>query len=282
MQEKMKFDLSIIDWDLVAKALASVDLPDFDRDEVSERIVEATKRYAPYDTANLSIQGIEERFEFERGKGFIDLWGFEKNITLKIVDWKTTGSITDAWEFRESNSEQGLWYVHALKSLRPEIDISNGVSFEIRGVSRSGGVFKSLHRKISLDEILFHDVNQSRWMAAKDAYIEKYGWNDVYGWPRAFPSACRPFGPKYPCEFYEACENNKPRLYEIDDLPVRSLNSYSSEKEFQRCPERYRNLALKKTLGLYDEDEDLATLWGKAFHAGCAEVWRQLKELKND
>lgn len=267
-----------IDWTPVEQSiLDSKLLMDFDLEEIFQRVQQVFRRYGKSDFESLKIQGIEEEFLFQRGKGFIDLWGFNQRGMLKVIDWKTTGSINENWEFRERYSKQGCWYIHALKSIHKDIDISNGVEFEARGVVRSSGLSKSIQKFISVDELERFDINQAAWEGQKGKLVEDIGFFSP--WPQNFPDGCQPFGPNYRCEFFEQCIEGDKRLF-TNLVEIKALNSYSSEKEFRRCPERYRNLVLQKSLGMQRVDGDEAN-WGKVFHLGVAEVWRQMRDVQN-
>ncbi len=83
------------------------------------------------------------------------------------------------------------------------------------------------------------------------------------------PAGCKAFGPGYPCEFEDVCWRGA-RGPEGVPGELKTL-SYSSMKEFLRCPERYR-LALWTPR----EDDD-RTAAGQAFHAAMAEIYKEMK-----
>jgi len=88
-------------------------------------------------------------------------------------------------------------------------------------------------------------------------------------WPRTMPSHC--FDYNRECVYLNDCDME----YIVPGNPeVREL-SYTRIKEFMACPELYRRSILEKD----DETDTEATVFGKAVHAGLAEVYKQCIKL---
>lgn len=265
-----------IDWSLMYERMVGEDDPFLlNHEEVADAVFKAYKRYAERDFRDGTVEGIEQYFKFERdgyeSSGIIDLWGWTATGNLFITDWKTTGSFTDSWMFRESNSEQSLQYVHGLFSTGV-VAPSWPVEVRVRGVNR-GGQFKALPvREITAEDLARFDIEQDQW---NGMYTEARKVGFDVPWPKNMPDGCTQFGYERLCPFYGTqCGS---RLPGTDSKIKEPRLSHSFMKNFKRCPEYARLLTIGRQFGtLEEESEEL--LWGLAFHRGIAEVYRQMKE----
>lgn len=267
----------MIDWNKVAEAIVSEpDVALFDIEEVLTAVVKTSNRYLEKDReAGLILEGLEEEFEFshagQQRKGFIDLRGWRETFPF-VCDYKSTGTLDERWAYREENSEQTLYYAHALH-------VVNGweepreVLVHVRGVDREGYQWL-IEKTITPHMLVEFDQQSGAWSKLQLELWAGGGWKEP--WPRNKPEGCRPFGPRYPCDFEALCNDWKP-----ENDPARLIqeagelnSSFSSNKEFRRCPERRRLLQIHKLLGTERGDSPEAS-WGQGFHRGIAEVYRQ-------
>ena len=264
-----------INWELVYEKLVGSDDPFlFNHEEVAEVVFKVYKRFAEKDFQNGRIEGIETYYKFDRDgyetSGIIDLWGRDAAGDLFISDWKTTGSFTDSWIFRESASDQSLQYVHGLFSLG-FVEASFPVKVHIRGITRSGSIKSLPVRIVQAEDLAKFDLQQAQW-AALYAESKSGGWNN--SWAQNKPDGCTQFGYNYLCPFSgNGCGDH---IGGIDQLKEPRL-SHSFLKNYKRCPEYARLLTIKRQFDTIEEESD-ELMWGLAFHRGIAEVYRQMKE----
>lgn len=265
-----------INWQLVYEKLVGDEDPFLlPHEEIADVVFKAYKRYAEKDFRDESVEGIEQYFKFERegyeSSGIIDLWGRTAGGNLFIADWKTTGSFTDSWVFRESNSEQALQYVHGFFSTGV-VKASFPVEVRVRGVTRTGQLKALPVREVSADDLAQFDLHQDQW-GGMYAEARKGGFGNP--WPKNMPDGCTQFGYERLCPFYGTqCGQS---FLGADEKIKPPRLSYSFMKNFKRCPEYARLLTIGRQLGTIEEESD-ELLWGLAFHRGIAEVYRQMKE----
>lgn len=264
-----------MNWTLVQQALTdeaarqSLDQPALDQAE--DMVLLAYNKWHP---EKWKVQGVEWRYDQVRDRadasGVIDLWGFAEDA-VQIVDWKTTGSINTTWKERQARTQQGLEYALALAAT----GIEPPFRFTLRAVGAdmtTATIGTPLIRQEDLDR---YELETQGWASLRNSLVQSGGWGSP--WPRNESGGCLAFGPRYPCDYLGICEAREPDVVyptEItDSLGARRI-SYSSRKEFQRCPERYRRLTIEKECGMMKESGDAAKL-GAVFHAGVAAIWEQ-------
>lgn len=234
-------------------------MPDFDRQDVRELVLIAAARWLPTDLVEWDLDAVEESFEVKDFRGIIDLRGRHKGLfsafadhkgAMFIGDWKTTKGALDAdWANRYKYSWQ--WKLYALG--RPEIRL-----FTYRGISRQGDTREII---IEVPEGVAGEAKQYlEQVKAMRGVLE-----GQVPWPRKMPGSCKAYGRD--CDFVDQCRENLVIPGQVDfNKPL----SYSGSETFLLCPEKHR---LTQISGYGEDDETLA--FGKSFHRGIAEVYRQ-------
>lgn len=238
-------------------------MPDYDRQDVRELVLIAAARWLPTDLEEWYVDAIEEEFEIEGFRGILDIRGrhrgrfssFDNHAGAPfLADWKTTKGALDAdWAARYKYSWQWKLYCAA----KPDVRL-----FSYRGINRSGET-----REIII-EVPPGVVEESR------QYLDQIRtMRDVLRgtspWPRKMPGSCKAYGRE--CDFIDICHENIVREGDVDfSKPL----SYSGSETFLLCPEKHR---LTQISGYGEDDEVLA--FGKSFHRGIAEVYRQVFRL---
>lgn len=258
--EKARDLLAERDLDRVADEIRKDNcLPDWDLEAVAEMVWVACERWLVRDTEWMILHGIEQRFEVDGESGVADMYGVfsqEAPETLRgktfVRDWKTSsGDLDNRWVNRHKNSWQ--WRIY-LNKLNADVMLYSGINR--RGETRE----HYIHRPETLTEevrqqLLGLDVT-------KEAYIE----SGLQIFPLAQPQACMAYGRD--CEFRTDCSNwTMPR-----GIPGKWNWSPTSIDLFMLCPERWRRTNL---LNASQETRQEAE-FGKAFHAGIAEIYRQV------
>lgn len=256
-------DLDRVDAEINAIEAGQPPMPDYDRQDVRELTLIAAARWLPTDLVEWDLDAVEEPFEIEGFRGITDLRGRHKGLfnafashkgAVFIGDWKTTKGALDAdWAARYKYSWQ--WKLYALG--HPQATL-----FTYRGISRQGPT-----REIIIEippgaaEEAQQYLDQVKGM--------RRSLEGQYPWPRKMPGSCKAYGRE--CDFTEHCWENKIAEGSVDfTKPM----SYSGSETFLLCPEKHR---LTQIAGYGEDDEVLA--FGKAFHRGIAEVYRQAFKL---
>lgn len=259
---------STIDLDKVNEEISAIEegqpnMPDYDRQDVRELTLVAAARWLPTDLIEWELDAIEEPFEIQGFRGITDLRGRHRGLfnafkpfegQAFLGDWKTTkGALDSDWANRYKYSHQWPLYTLAF----PDTKL-----FTYRGISRLGDT-----REVII-EIPPGVVEQ-----ASQYLMQVRGMRDTLKgqapWPRHQPSACKAYGRE--CDFIEQCRDN---VVIIGDFNFEKPMSYSGSETFQLCNEKHR---LTQIAGYGEDDETLA--FGKAFHRGIAEVYRQVFKL---
>jgi hypothetical protein len=148
-------------------------------------------------------------------------------------------------------------------------------------IPRSGSA-KSLPRIIHPEDVAALDFQQSLWENTKKQLIELQGVENE--WPRNYPDACS-FGGRYICQFINHCERRFPVQIDaaktVDAKTLALRSSFSSLKEFKRCPEKFRLETWSRIMGAKGEESEEAS-WGGAFHRGIAQVYKNIKEIQEN
>jgi hypothetical protein len=186
-----------------------------------------------------------------------------------VIDWKTTMSIVDGDTWKNKVFRSWQWKKYALT--RPEAKL-----FIYRGVSRNKYEPRSNNNYSRVKEVIIQIPGnletaveyQFEGVKAQIKALEK-----AEVWPQNTTS-CWDFGVL--CQEYNNCMSfSSPRAPIVYDKEL----SYSSMQLFLRCPEKFRLRELRKSgsTELTDDPEDTDnTIVGRMFHAGIAEVYKQL------
>lgn len=258
----------------VVEAIRTVqDLLDFDYANIGEMCWVAAEVWLPQDIDDLVITHIEKKEPYHfaelpnpinivcdiRGSftGYNNLF---RSVMGKafVLDWKTSGGeLDDRWSNRHVDSWQWKIYLYFTRA-----DV-----FVYRGISRKGRTRQIvLPRYEGLDEDVerqISGVNKMRSSLIGDAV-----------WPQSMPSACGAYGQR--CTYWDDCRENKmPK-----DIVIPKSLSYSAMDTFLLCPEKNRRDELVKLLD-GERTESYEQKVGQAFHAGQAEIYRQLFGLES-
>lgn len=277
--------LVALDFDKIVEAIHTVKLKQDDYRDCAAMVLKAIKKWGPGDYLGLAIDGLEQRFavEFPRVefgkhqifvphvgasseesnsygprsvKGFVDLTGIKVGTTVrKVIDWKTTGSISTDQQDRVRHSWQGKLY---------------GCVYQAQQVE-----FRSIQRDCRATELRYEWPSQSY---CDIDVCEHFGkaldlretFRHQYKWLQHAPSACGAYGRDCPHKDLCLVHNQAPRK-QIDLRPF----SYSGSETFLLCPEKYRLNTVLQTNDSNDETD-----LGSAFHVGVAEAWGQIKDLQ--
>ncbi len=260
--------LLTLDLDRVGAEIDAIEgggMPNYERQDVRELVLIAAQRWLVQDLQEVEILGVEEEFETENLRGIVDLRGRHKGVLKNfapyagahmIADWKTTkGALDTDWSNRYKYSWQ--WGLYAGLDEKAKL-------FSYRGINRSGETREVIIEipDGKADEAALYLQRVRRMRAALGEDIP---------WPRKIPSSCRAYGRE--CEFFDSvCSRNitVPGRVDFD-----KKMSYSGSETFLLCPEKHR---LTQIAGYGEDDEVLA--FGKAFHRGIAEVYRQAYKFK--
>ena len=255
----LDLDLDKVSAEINAIEAGQPDMPVYERQDVRALVLIAAERWLPYDLEEWDVQGIEESYDSPTFRGILDL-RVKYRGKLKafadyagaagIVDWKTTKGALDAdWANRYKYSWQ--WPLYAMAY--PETRL-----FSFRGINRAGET-----REVIIE------VPPEKAEEARRHMEQLRAMRDVLAgsapWPKKMPSSCKAYGRE--CEFKDQCWSNVVVTGEID---TKKPFSYSGSETFLLCPERYR---LTQLSGYGEDDEVLA--FGKAFHRGIAEIYKQ-------
>jgi hypothetical protein len=256
-----------LDLEKVGAEIDNVDggkMPNFERQDVRELVLIAAKRWLPGDLEEIEILGVEEEFETPTMRGIVDLRGRHRGKVKQftsysgdhvIIDWKTTKGALDAdWANRYKYSWQ--WGLYA--------DLDHLAKlFSYRGISRTGEM-----REVIIEIPEGKREEAQRYLA--QVRMMRRTLSSKGPWPRKMPSSCRAYGRE--CEFFDSvCSKN---IVIPDEVDINKKMSYSGSETFLLCPEKHR---LTQIAGYGDDDEVLA--FGKAFHRGIAEIYRQAYQL---
>jgi len=271
-----------INWSKVQTAIQDVEgLTLSSIAEVGDMVDRALKLWLPADIARLEVRGIERTFLHSDEKGVIDLLGYDREDEIAcVIDWKSRrGGINDGWVWRNTHAlEQRVNYARALLSATPWFGLP------IRATLRM--VFSEATpqaNSIRVDEAMLESHRPSSMWREWERDLEK---NLGYAtpWPRRMPEGCRPFGPRYECEFMPEC-SGRALMPEIDVgtealIAGSTHRSYSSTSEFKRCPERLRRLRIKRQVARVEDDIEIHRDIGSAFHLAMAEIYSQVFEVE--
>ena len=256
-------DLQKVDNEINAIEAGQPQMPDYDRQDVRELVLIAAARWLPTDLVEWELDAVEEEFEIEGFRGITDLRGRHKGLfdTLKghkgakfLGDWKTTKGALDAdWAARYKFSWQ--WKLYCLGNPGTAL-------FTYRGVSRNGDT-----REIIIQ--VPPGVEAEAQVYLDQVKAMRLPLEGQLPWPRKMPNSCKAYGRE--CDFIDYCREN--RIIE-GTVDFQKPLSYSGTETFLLCPEKHR---LTQISGYGDDDEVLA--FGKSFHRGIAEVYRQAFKL---
>ena len=255
----VKLDLTKVQSEINDIEAGQSAMPDYERQDVRELVLIAAARWLPTDLIEWDLKAVEENFEVCGFRGITDLRGVHRGLfnafkdhkgSKFLGDWKTTKGALDAdWAARYKYSWQ--WKLYALGNPGTKL-------FTYRGVSRDGST-----REIIIEIPAGVEDEAQRYLDQVRAM--RGTLENQAPWPRKMPGSCRAYGRD--CEFIDSCQENQIRSGNVDFIkPL----SYSGTETFLLCPEKHR---LSQISGHGEDDEVLA--FGKAFHRGIAEVYRQ-------
>jgi hypothetical protein len=256
-----------VDWDRVAEQINGWELPIYDCDQIFHHVLEAAKKCVPFDLAEGNeVIGIEVERERDGLKGITDLTVIRTPEELRIIDWKTTGSVDAKWASVHTKGWQGGWYGYIWE---PEAK-GRKIVVEFRGLERGTGKWRVLPIEITKELLDETYGNATR--------VRKLRSDDIWaGHIRFGGYTCHSFGRS--CEYLgDACNANLNMSYDemkaLDSSPI----SPTSAERIRTCPHKntlYQLDKLRKveqTGGGSNEKAD----YGNAFHSGIAEVYKQL------
>lgn len=230
-----------------------------------------------------SKNGIEHLFEWEVDnkpflKGYLDIFGevaqppgsnpFAEFAGLPFsVDWKTSNrDLNDVWAARYLNSWQWRLYA-AARDLK---------LFIYRGIKRPQKVGeKTAFREIPIAVPSYNFEECMLYVAALLASRQALVDGRFEIWPQSRPDACKAYNRD--CPFLDDCDQFTMPRAAIGE----KVMSYSSLKDFARCPEYHRRAELQKLAALEDADaiSGAEANFGTLVHSGVAEVYRQALAL---
>ncbi len=256
-------DLQKVDDEINAIEVGQPNMPDYDRQDVRELTLIAAARWLPTDLLEWDLDAVEEPFEVQGFRGITDLRGRHKGLfnafaehrgSAFIGDWKTTKGALDAdWAARYKYSWQ--WKLYSLGHPAAKL-------FTYRGISRTGDT-----REIIIE--IPPGVGAEAQQYLDQVKAMRGVLEGQVPWPRKMPGSCKAYGRE--CDFVDQCRENLVVPGQVDFLkPL----SYSGTETFLLCPEKHR---LTQIAGYGEDDEVLA--FGKSFHRGIAEVYRQAFKL---
>lgn len=288
----MNFDqlVSKVDWRLVGSAMNEIPLDEHEYETILDMIWSALEKWGLDDLEEFKIRGVEEPFtlfvpskgdlpverflgqlheqvhsDFDRHRllvGFVDLQGV-RDHKREIIDWKTTRdasldwvrSLRDSWQWKIYSTAYGA------------------ESFRYRGVEKQAhkrvegrGVHKCREVVLEWPTDAWGDEDVVAYLRQNIDLRESLAKSTV--WPARQPWACKQFSKL--CPYKDLCVTNSAPRSLIELSPF----SYTGIERFSLCEEKYR---LEKLLSA--DDEDKGGDFGKAFHAGIACVYEQMRKL---
>ncbi len=259
----LELDLDKVNSEINAVEAGQPEMPDYERQDVRSLVLIAAERWLPYDLVEWELLGVEENYDSPTFRAILDLRGRQKGVLPAFKeyagapfcgDWKTTKGALDAdWANRYKYSHQWPLYVMAYPETR---------LFTYRGVSRNGDT-----REVIIEVPDGKVLEAQEYL--KDVQAMRAVLKDSPRWPRKMPGSCKAYGRE--CEFIDTCREN---IIIPGTVDFNKPMSYSSAETFLLCPEKHR---LTQISGYGEDDETLA--FGKAFHRGIAEVYKQAFNL---
>lgn len=243
--------------------------------DCKQMVWDAAQRYLESDLADFKFEEPERKLAALGVKGFLDLSGavrekpktkaFKEFAGKKVViDWKTRAdsSLDELWKTRLIDSWQ--WRMYAAMS-RADL-------FLYRGLNRNGD-----QREIVIPVPATNYAETEEYLTASGIMLDNLIDGAPGVWPRRMGhSTCEAFARQ--CPFYDEC-----RWYSsipVSQEPIRKkVMSYSSLELFHLCPERFRRTRLLEIATADNEegweDSNEVSRFGKVFHVGISQVYRQ-------
>lgn len=277
--------LDLLNLDRVVEAVTSTGLKQCDLADCVSMILKAIKKWGPSDYETLTVDAIEQRFLLVESvpggpflyfpdissdgsrsyghrafKGFLDLAGARALpsglIQREVTDWKTAGTIDAAQQDRLRFSWQGKLYSYAYQA-----DV-----MVYRTVNREG---RAVELRLDWPRSTWYPKDVERYMRQtldfRDSQLKDATWI------QHAPYACNAYGRA--CRHVDGCIRHN-NLVQVE-TELRPL-SHSSAETLLLCPERYRR---DQQFPIDDRSDE--TDLGKAFHAGVACAWQQIKDLQS-
>lgn len=267
-KEKLASEIS---WQAVADEIEKWGLPGYDATEVLGLVTEAALKFVPEDFSDghrvIVVEGEKVVGLF---KGVRDLVVIQDDVekVVRVVDWKTTGSVDAKWVEVHRKGWQRLWYGALEWGERPE---GYRVEVEFRGIERGGGRTRVL--KVEFGEEQSNEAMSVLELAAMLRFADlEVGTVSL----RFGGYTCFGFGE--PCPYLgERCEGDSGITPEERSALALAPISPSSAERIRTCPRKNTLYQLDRLRG--GGDNNLGgekAIFGNAFHSGIAEVYRQL------
>ena len=267
----------------------------YDAEEAREVVFAAAYRWLLEDLEQLTVDSVEQELVTPdtNFKFVLDMAGTFTGKGTKIIqyddrkyspaaltkfrgakynlDWKTTKKNLDA---RWQDSYEGSW------QWRDYLAETGAEYFVYRGIKRRSKPEDEvetrefcIHRSVQPDLVEVHKINLTGTEAMRDALIDR---NEV-PWPQYRPSGCKAFGRA--CPYTDDCAAGL-QFIPLGNLTKGRALSYSRKEEFALCPERHRRSVLDKLALAEEGNSGPEAEFGKAFHRGIAELYRQAFDPK--
>lgn len=259
--------LDSLDWEKVGNVIESYGLRALDADSVLKNVARAAAKWLPMDRGK-KLLSCEREFRRDGLKGIADLVLLEEPDGSKtVIDWKTTGKVGPAWRRRHANAWQGPWYGFVA---------GPGVRRVIfRGIERSSGRGDQVEVLITppvLQGVLNHcEVTEHLRKETIIRFpIRRGGYACV-----SFDQECPYLGKRCDEGGVTQMAVNM-TITEMDALLDAPLSPSSAERIWN-CPHKNTLYQLDKLRGNHvPDDSSDASNYGNAFHAGIAEVYKQV------
>lgn len=270
-ENETKTKLESVDWEKVHQEILPWALPTFDEEKCFDLVLHAAKTWVPEDFAEgCSVGAVEELRVDGLFKGFADVTVVRSPEYMKIIDWKTTGSVDAAWKTAHAKGWQALWYGRLWWQEAQAAGLPLIVEF--RGIERGGGRTRVVPVPFTEDSL-----------GRAEALIKLVVGLREHGQLRADGSECYAYG--RPCEYLkkrcdaEGDDFTNEEYVTITTAPI----SPTSAKRIFACPRKNFLYQLDKLRGKTEEAKFTAGVnekatFGNAFHSGIGEVYRQLGE----
>ena len=267
-----------LDTDKIAETMFSTGIKDYELEDAKSCVYDAAHRWLLWDLENFVITGLEECWKSTDPeiqalggfKSYLDITGYGSDDlgsdALKgykgqriIIDWKTSKNALDKkWKDRQVMSHQWRMYAY----------LADARLFMYRGIQRPDKDGVVSFREVNLDVTAEVREGARQQIITVMSEIAALNEKKVAPWPQSMPNACYMYNRE--CAFLSDCD-----LYKT--APAQILkpheHSYTRLQHFMTCSELYRREML---LLESDTEEDIdSTQFGKAVHAGLAEVYSQ-------
>lgn len=272
--------LSKIDLDKVHTALRSVEMPEYEYDYVTDKVLFACDLWLAEDM-QADVILIEHRFDSVI-KGVFDVIKV-KGEKCELIDWKTTKDVKrpNYLEEVKEDFQSSFYLTYGGDYIERELHLPRPSLIRYRCIddkevtrSSQGEEFVVAPGHVAqvtkrLDEVGQNDA-EIQIANVGLAYSSQFGAGP---WARNKPRAC--YGYDYTCPFLNDCiKMTMPTSHkDIVNIELKNPRSKSAVKDWLTCPEYYRRMYV---LGERDKmKKPLHVLKGEAFHAAIASIYEQ-------